>query len=230
MDLKKIEEKWHGFYEWKKWYWEFMRRSPEYKADYKKVLALRKKAKYPPDYCEKRGNITEYPYWRSPEGEEERAYCFKYDLGYPQQMIDPEKSFADMSWEDVQGRMFLSRVKHGKSIKVYHRSPKLATMLIEIDFEKINSVDKAKSYIAHKIDEYMLIHPEPDKHRHKKNYLNILRAGDLKKEDPEHTADSIAAELFPKAKRVDSTSRKVGNWLREYDRLIEGGYKDLTFP
>jgi hypothetical protein len=71
-------------FKWLKYRWEFMRRNKEYRRDFESVLEIRKK--------HKGGNGD---YWLSPEAQQEKQYCEKWELK-SSQMFNPEYSFEEL--------------------------------------------------------------------------------------------------------------------------------------
>ncbi len=127
-----------------------------------------------------------------------------------------------------------------KHVRGLHRSkdPKYRGV-IEIDFDKINSITALKEYVAIVIDELhkgkiaMGMSVKPRKNRIQ--YDLYLLAGDLKREGK--TDKEIAKELFPRdfndsnAKaKPESAEKKARSYREKYENLVNGGYQDLVYP
>jgi hypothetical protein len=108
-------------------------------------------------------------------------------------------------------------------------------LLIDIDFEKVNSVGSLKAVVSNTIDHYIKTHGQENgiNYRGKKNLIDydlILLAGDMRKNNK---VEKIARKLFPnnfKGYKQESAIRKVHQYVAKYNELVGGGYKKLIFP
>lgn len=242
MNQKEYNE-WKERNAWKKWRWEFMRDSDEFKTDYERVLELRKRAKYPPDYKEEKGNVIEYPYWKTPEGQKEREYCAKYDL-QTTSMPDPAKSFDELVGEepvwDSRKETYVFTAQQAwahfwvkqfdpKAVRFWHPAKETGRVRIEVDFNKVKSIESLTDHVSKLLRKHF---KTIDRKQTKKvDYEKILMAGRLKKEKDE-TYNSIAARLYLDRYRKNdkATAKKIGDMLQQYDAFIKGGYRNITFP
>ncbi len=243
---KEQYEEWKERLKWQRWRWEFMRRSPQYIADYKKVQQLRGKAEYPPDYKIVKENTVTYPYIFTPEGKKEKEYCIKYHVA-SFHLPDPQKSFDELiggKYEfDKQGGIrtkqpwkFLIYSKSFKpdAVRLYYSRGEENRVRIEINFDKINSTCALKAYVSSLIQKHSEMLSKK-KQTNETDYDLILQVGTMKENGM--TNQQIAKKLFPRDFRFDNESAKpeskirtIGYYYTRYKELINGGYKDLTFP
>lgn len=234
-----------------KWRWEFMRRTDDYKKAYKRLIDMIEKSKYKPDDIETiktdTGCIIELSLFQ-----ETKAYrflkrcCIKYNMPVSIKPIpDPSKSF-----EDIKNRIIPvnSLVDLFESIKDPVRSgfKKMSKVqsfacniqdndlqrifYIDIDFERINSIDAVKKNVSLMIDSAFADYKKRKTVRREKDYELILKIGDLKNSGLKHP--EIAAQLFPKEYKTDpvNTTKTMSNRYCDYKELINGGYKSICFP
>jgi hypothetical protein len=251
MSNEKSFKRWETTRYWNKWRWEFLRRDPEYRQDFKDVQKLRKKAKYPPGYTEKKGNIVYYPYPQTPEGEKEREYTAKYFLGLcVSHLPDPNQSFEELIhgepiWDAERGifvneggqafrRRLFAQAVNKEAVRCSAYGETKTNIRINIDLDQINSIAQLKRYISEWLDYYVenFLGRSAGKENYDKDYENIIKVGDFSRDNPNHTQESIASELYPDwyKKKPLSAVNTVGVRLKKYKELIAGGWKKITFP
>lgn len=117
---------------------------------------------------------------------------------------------------------------------------------ISIDFGRISNVKALKKILSQQIDQFLCLHPQHMKSESrsdqgKRDWDEILQAGDLKTQGLRNL--EIAKRLFPKefvhgravkkenreAARRNSES-KAAQYVAEYNRMVEGGFLNMTFP
>ena len=215
---KNIDEK----YEWLKWRWEFMRDNKGYKEDYKNVLKLREKAIL--DQGDKN-------YHSSPEGQKEKKYCEKWELGISQ-MLDPSLSFEELFEEGpgflqkkhdsevekwAMGLIERLQVEHAlesKAVEVLRtynfdgrvgldREIKSGDFLIRIDFSKVNSLKALKEVVSDLLEERF-------------NYTGL--------EFSEVKETELMGEKVPQIiyKKKDKSKRRQV-YLIDYDNILQVG-------
>lgn len=222
--------------QWLRNRWEFARRNPEVKAAYTKALELRQQANRSPEEVSfKAGNFIHYPYLDTPEGKKEKELCEALWLPFAC-MIDPDKSLDDlMSGPDsMEKASFLPGV-FWETFASW--SQEGSHIILDIDLAKINSIDALKSEIGHFIDIVGKdLGLKDAKQRRDKDYDYILMVGDMK-ENQGLTYEQIAKKISPRefnpnnAKgKPESTTRNVGHLYTTYRKLVDGGYRELTYP
>jgi len=254
---KKEFKIWNDRYGFIKWRWEFMRLDPKYLADYKKVLKLRKKAKYPPGHkIEIKKGMIEYPYFLTPEGLKEKECCVKYGFAEPLlSMPDPKQSWKELigGEPEFDGKKPMSHLQAWAHITAGWLIPRGVTVSnkpddktrinINIDFEKINSIAALKEHVAFLIQQHFDLRIKREMPDRKQSYSTgydiILQVG-IMKEKKKMTQAQIAKVIFPRAFKPESinanadavvnATRDVGHIYKRYKELVNGGYKNLTYP
>jgi len=223
--------------EWAKWRWEFARdgfqTDPEYQEAYKKALKDR-------NLIDDKDN----DYLTEP-GKKEKAQAERFGL-LGDCLIDPEKSFDELMEgpKSLEKTYFwpLTLTSHFSEWDLDYVNKRLT---ITIDLSKVNSFDALKSVIRKRLDITLdgLLkrrkHLEPGGKglRLSKDYDHILFYGrafyEMKKNrETKLTYKNAGKELFPgKYKRDPENVRKeIENTVHEYDRLIKGGFREITYP
>jgi len=104
-------------------------------------------------------------------------------------------------------------------------------ILIEIDFNYVNSIQKLKAVVSEEIDNYAKVFgmKETSKKRASKDYEFVLKVAEEKAvlESGSHsyqqiTHDVLAATLLPERK-LTSAVKTIGNALKDYEELTKGG-------
>lgn len=249
MTSKKIKAEEIAFNSWlnySKWRWEFMRRDPEYQKDWQTVKEIRLKAGQPlkaddvvlAKYKHCKGFYTEY------------HLCGKYGIQFPL-MIDPETTFDDLlkqSWrkgfygeegfdwfrntDKIIGKIVAPAQGVDFSFDIQKNPNKL---MIEIDFLKINSIPQLQAEISRKIQKYASRITRKPQVYGGKDFDFIITVGEMKQGGL--SASEIARKIRPRdfdnnndKGKPESAIRLVYETLKEYDRLIKGGWKDISFP
>jgi hypothetical protein len=143
-----------------------MRENKEYKNDFKKVLKLREKTTLK----------QKYEYYSSPEGQKEKEYCEKWDLGIPF-MLDPSLSFEELfenelgfpqkNYDSELQKWAMNLLERWQAesalkseaveiLRTYYHDGKVALdreikpgdFLIRIDFSKVNSLKTLKAVVS----------------------------------------------------------------------------------
>lgn len=138
---------------------------------------------------------------------------------------DPDKSFDEIV--RAPGRQFSTVCNvPGRAVSFSANYPEEHKVKIEIDFQKVNSIEDLKRYICHHIDEH---HNRLEKNNrtNKTDYDKILAIGKLKRQGL--TGSQIANKIF-KDKDPANAERKVNQLAMKYRELVDGGYLKLTFP
>ena len=196
----------YDFYDWAKYQWEFRRRSPEYKILYEKHI------------------------------KEHGASSATQPTAYP----DPSLSFDEIinniesSDHGIRGNLSAFLMIAPMSVTNDYCEDG-TTLKIEIDFKRINSIESVKKYVAKIIDDAYLVMKKlkalPKKK--KKSMVDfdiILQVGDLKSQDKKNR---VIAEMIDAKKYKDnpeSAIRLIAYYHKRYIELIEGGYKEITYP
>jgi hypothetical protein len=156
---------------WAKYRWEFMRRSPEYRKDYREIEELRKKVQLPADLeqIRKEKGVMIYPNGQyQQEAQTERDVCRKYELGV-EFMLDPKKSFDELELMDVnyeaegeaisiKGRqvfeLFCASVLKQLSVIFSVSDEDVEKVTLEIDFSKVNSISALAEYTREMLEDH----------------------------------------------------------------------------
>jgi hypothetical protein len=230
---------------WLKFRWEFIRRNKGYQELYSKALDLRRMSEFPPDSVKRVEGCTIYPYLSTPEGKKVKEYCDRFGL-YSRCMIDPSLSFSDlMDGPDSMERACFWPATFYDHFAQYQINGTRLT--IEVDLSKVNSFGALKDAISKllgiilnellkgkKIRRHFL--PGGQELRSSKDYEFILSVGghiEKKKRQPARfTYKKAAQEYFPGLykKRPEVVEKTVRNAYKDYLRLVEGGYLEITYP
>ena len=199
-----------------KWRYTFMIQDPEYLKAWKRVQELRKQAKYPPEYHEKKGDTVIYPYLSTPEGKEERGICKKFGLRLAL-LLDPGRPISEDVWY----------CNYFESTVSFHKDPENEDILnIRIDLSRVNSLNAVKERISGYF-EFEL--PERNK-KYDQKYSLIQKVGELKKQGL--TDEAIASEILLERynDKQSSTTRLINGYVNQYRHLIHGGWRNLRYP
>jgi hypothetical protein len=256
-----------------KYRWEFIRRNPDYKDDYEKVLRLRKMAE------EKAGvkiSKDHDSYCKTQEFKNEMAIIQKWGV---KKMWSPSESYDEISGlQDLSASSnadSANRVlkwargqfkKHEAEAALNESGLSCGGLLenpsdrvdvetkssddfgwtvstipsgyryfqINVDFEKIRSLENLKSAVCAKLEMH---YHNYKKKAGKKLYLAdfdiILEVGDLK--EAGWTNQKIAKKIYPrlfenKDANHESTIRNISHIYKRYKELVAGGYKHITYP
>jgi len=213
---------------------------PEIRGAYKNILDLKKQGKeVPPQVCDEfpsqrpgwccpysfdeEGNPNCICYCCTEQGKKEATYCARYGLNSIL-FLNINKKF-----EELPGGVFASLFLVKSPVNILGDVDK--KILLEIDFNYVNSVKKLKTVVSEEIEKYAGIFRLSDKtkKRTSKNYELIQKAGDMKSEDFSWTREALATELFPdKENKISSAITTIGNALKDYEDLTKkGGWKKL---
>ncbi len=215
-----------------KYRWEFMRRDPEYRRDWEKAQEIRKRVKLEEGLkkvLEETG-VMVYPPEYQEEYEQELALCKKYGLGLDRAyMFDPDKSFEELT--EYSPDFYISMINPSAvTLSSPDKDPK--KVRIDIDFNNVNSIAELIRHVSDRLQEhYETISQDKTQRYGGIDYDLLLEVGDLKeKEHLKH--QEVAQKIDPRKFREnpESAIRNVGHYYKHYKELVNGGYKDLTFP
>lgn len=145
---------------------------------------------------------------------------------------DKSKTFEELCQaDDITKLMYAYHfIYEAHSIKVDNKQADKIT--IEIDFNKVNSIDDLKKHLKQIISEYWLHYISKNKttmHKEQKNYDLILKVGTMKESNL--TNMEIGNKLFPgHAEGGESGEKTAARYYREYKKLVNGGWRRLTYP
>jgi hypothetical protein len=109
-------------------------------------------------------------------------------------------------------------------------------LLIEIDFNKVNSVTALRNlinlYVNSEWRSFLSKHSERDKTTKLRtfDFDKIIQVGDLKKDDKQISCRVLAERCFSDDSDPDSRKKKVKQHLARYQELTGGGWSDFRFP
>ena len=106
-------------------------------------------------------------------------------------------------------------------------------LLLRINVRKVNSLTALKETVCELLEEKFKKKPR----KYESDYDVIIKAGDLK-EKGKMTNQAIAKIINPRAFKgtednpanPESAIRMISYYYKRYNELINGGYKDLTYP
>jgi len=164
-----------------------------------------------------------------------RWFGVRWDFARRDPNFDPRwgnknKSFQDLCKEDdvvKLGYAFHFMIEC-HSVKFNQESP--ARLSIEIDFNKVNSIDDLKKHIWEMISQYWQHYLNKYNHRvHKeqKDFEQILQVGAMKENNLDYKA--IAETLFADVSGP-SGEKRARRYYEEYLKLVNGGWRSLTYP
>jgi hypothetical protein len=230
--------------EMQKYRWEFMRQDTDYRKAYEKALNLRSTFLKHVTAGEEETELTEdhiQTYLSSRLGQEEERLCDEVGL-YSSCMINPDKSYDDLKDgpDDMEKAYFFGQLfwSHYATIK-----SEGTHLIIDLDFSKINSFAALKKELAKLIDvqgkrlymPYMKKHYEPESKKGRKaatDYGRLLDIGHLREKE-KLTFIKIAERISPAQYKKDDQeiARKQANeGYKQYKELVDGRYRDLTYP
>jgi len=227
MDFKN-ERDWEAYYKHERDRFEFMRRSPQYRAAWEKAQKLRKNAEKRQPGCigDSPTETTLYDVLKEGKEEKEMAKSF----GLSSRLYDPNISWDQMSYSQRRGLVYMAFGMRREVFRVRWPTDDNSKVSIDIDFNEVTSTDALKKYIIEFIDDFLLHYPEYKRQPYKKKYVRILKVGDLKDRNRDMTWPEIAEIIFPKDRDAESAVKKVQQDWNKYNELINGGYKKLTYP
>jgi len=196
------------------------------------------------------------PYWQTEDGAIEFKFKDKFNLhftfGIYGVLLNPEKSFEEIwagedGWDDFQKNSFrlslhqdLKQTPITYSGTIGEYKPTSYTLTIHVDFEKVNSIDALKNKIIEDIDQGWQRYNKFCGHKKVKkqtDYDVILQVGRLKNKEKGITNMGIAKKMFPRDfnpnnenANPETAIRKISQYIKTYNGLINGGYKTMTYP
>jgi hypothetical protein len=211
--MKNQKSKGKDFY-WEKYRWEFMRRNPEYRKAYDELQQI-----------VKNNTLTNYE-----RGYAGLRYAHRWGF-YPRGsgLPNPYNSFEEEFEPDEIPNYF---------DKSYTSTVSAEVLEISINLNEINSVHEIKTRMVEDFEkalDFMKKQDKKPKSRKRIDFDVILAVGDLREDGL--TYEQIAKKIFPRDFNInnenakpESAIRKVGQYYHKYKELVEGGYKDITFP
>jgi hypothetical protein len=224
-----------------RWRWEFMRQNEEVREDYKKILHLKKKFLTRLKKAKFKGDA--WTEWDKnpppPERQEERRLMRKHGISGPF-FPDPNKSYdeiiaAQKKVDAETARRFFGHIigMYGGVTITYPDDPN--HLIIDIHFDQVNKISEAKKFIKERIDRQMkYLGAAKTRRNDNKDYRRILDVGKKAHEmykGSEIGYEIIAARLlldkYNEKGKAGSATKTVENLAKEYERLINGGYKEI---
>ena len=207
---------------WEKYKWEFMRRSAEFRSVYAEYQTARESGQLLPYILKE--NLIPRILTRLLS-----RFGYSPDIsGYPR-VPNPDKTFEEEFKPEEVPDFF---------DKSYDISISNNVLRITINLDEINSVHEIKTRMLADFEEALGLMKQSGKKpksRKRIDYDAILKVGDLKEEGL--TYQQIAKRIFPRdfnnnneKANPESAIRKVGQYYQKYRELVDGGYKDVTFP
>lgn len=224
---------------------------PEIRAAYMNILDLKKQGEeippevydeFPSTWCapysfDADGKSRCFCYHCTPESKREREYCEKYGVTgswFP----DITRNFEEFSETiGTPASLILNRIFHlatvREPVKVLYVDTNQQKIVVEIDFSEINSLKKLKDDVLTKVQEYALkfgLSTKTQK-RTSKDYMRILKVGDIKSDNPDLTRKDLAKHDdlgLLSEKNLETAVNAIGNALRDYQELTKNhGWKKI---
>jgi len=220
-----------------KWRWEFMRHNAEVRKDYAEVQGIQKKFEKKMFKKKKSMGLREelIEWYRSKEYKREKELCEKHELNL-RAFPDPDKSYeeiinAETSMDAKPAKSLFRRITNPPSVHLKWKLSDPERVNIEIDFSRINSVTSLIDVVGRLIKKHNKRLPSRTRHHLDKRYDEILWIGKPASEK-EGTLESRANELLHELwlKDAASATTTLRNAVMEYRRLVDGGYKRITYP
>jgi hypothetical protein len=148
------------------------------------------------------------------------------------------------SLDEVESQLFSSAIfqfSFPDAVKI-DVNDDLSTLELKIDFKKINSLSPLTDMVGliirdhHRLLTQLNLLPSDKSQTYWKDYKRILIIGDLKRSGKKRKeiAEELAKNrLIPPSRwknRPDSVIRSISDDWKKYKYLVDGGYKDITYP
>ena len=186
-------------------------------------------------------------YHLTPEGQQEKALAEKFGL-LGEFMINPDLSYEDLTEPPAtfEKRSFgpLTFYDHFSDVNLDLATKELN---IKIDLSKVNSFEALGNEVKRLVDFELNHKGRPLKerkyfkpggiHSKGKDLFDILLTGRTYREMQAQqkcrvTYKQLAERLNPKAFKIDQEGqrRKAETTFHEYERLVKGDYREITYP
>ena len=197
------------------------------------------------DKYKKRGGFKWFKYqWEFARRSDEYRFIYKNKVGLPseikQMLPDPALSFDQVLQQKESEKQnsllgFINALQFLASGAVRFESLSDGKLVIEIDFKKINSITSLKEYVKELISSHYSVlrklkEMPAKRKRNMRDYDKILKIGNLREHGDKF--ETIAAEIDLKRYNSNpySAVTNVKTLYKEYAELVNGGWKELTFP
>ena len=175
-----------------------------------------------------------YPLELRQEEENHRNFCEKYDLKEGA-LPDPDKSYDELAGTDEKPKFEFTDAIFASCISVTLPTNENNKISIEIDLAKVNSLKALKGCVSELIEMNYNAFVDEKSQKYKFNPIDVLTVGNMKNEKKKN--QEIAQKVFPRQcnpknekENTESAIRKVSHYYKRYKELINGGYRNLTFP
>lgn len=207
-----------------KYRWEFMRRDPTFISSYDNLLKLQKLYKAGGVSADEMSNAV-------------REFRKEFEMERPLGFADRTKSYDELEQQHGKDSLTILALYTYLGNAVYEISsygdqkvPK-DHLILEIDFNKVNSITALKALVSEYIDmyykgQYLRNHPKRQT-LNKVNYDKILAVGDLKKENKLISWEDLGERIFP---GDQNGKRKALQHYARYEDMINGGWRLMRFP
>lgn len=220
--------------DWLKYRWEFLRRDPEFM----KI--------YPENYIRNRPdpNLSFEEIWDSLDNKSNEEQMEILNRRIPLQAILELQSAVQIITSKKKLTEYAPYMKQGTivsyNILEHKKDVGINELVIWIDLEKVNSIDALKNQVLNIIDHYWFTYSSEFKKvkdsRKLIDYDIILKVGDLREKD-KLKYQQIARQIFPRdfdanneSANPESAIKKVSNYYKKYKELVNGGWRNLTYP
>lgn len=213
-------------WEWLKYRWEFMRRSPDYIAAFEQEQSNNENENLSFNIFKR------FEFWKSfgllcaelPNPNlsfEELQDSKKHDISQ-----EPffRLNFVTKNFRTDAGISYFTYLDEDLDVDEFNK------IQFIIDFTKLESIKDSKRIISRLIDDLWNDYYKRTGYKKKSDsmdvYERILKVGDLK--DKEGLSyRKIAEKIFKSAKSDRSAERKVSGYYKRYNELINGGYRTI---
>lgn len=213
-------------WEWIKYRWEFMRRSPDY------IAAFEQEQNISETETDSFNLFKRFEFWKSfgllcsglPNPNlsfEELQEIKKHDISE-----EPffRLNYITKNYRTDAGISYFTYLDEEINFSEFNK------IQFIIDFTKLKSINDLKKIVGRLIDDHWKDYHKRVGHKKKADnldvYKRILRVGDLKEKEG-LTHKKIAEMIFKSAENLKSGQRKVSIYYKRYKDLINGGYKNI---
>jgi len=155
---------------------------------------------------------------------------FSYPLN---KVLDPSKTFEEL-WgtnDVLKTFLYLSDYMPINIGTENNYNYSIYKLKLEIDFTKINSLDDLKKAIIDIIDINWFAYAKKVNHKtiKSKDFERIIKVGDMKRDNPNMPFAEIGKLILP-LNDEESAQKQARRDYEDYNRLINGGWKTISYP
>jgi hypothetical protein len=229
-----------------KWRWEFLRRNSEYVADYQAIRKIRPSTEleffYNGEICKLRNpSSLESIIWKerlklidfklSDEINMELELVDKWSMP-GLELLDPTMKFDEFDLETK--KILVAILPNPVEVRLVPNEPSIH---ISVDYTMVNSLKECIDAVKREIHFYYDAFSQKgylsckEKMNYKpEQYKLYLAVGDMKAQNMKNW--EIAAQLTPKEYKnnPESAIRNIAHYFKAYKDLVNGGFRNITWP